>query len=269
MDANKTKDELTMILQLEDVGFSYNNKRNVFSDISFNIGRGEIMSILGPNGSGKSTLLNCIANLYSITEGEIKLEGESVSSMSMNDFAKKVGYVPQTHTPAYSYIVRDFVVMGRSPYIGMFSKPSRQDYAIADEALNMLNIGHLSGRPYTNISGGERQQAIIARAIVQQPKIILMDEPTSHLDYGNQIRTIKLIKSLAHKGYSIIITTHMPDHVTLLGGKVGIFNKEGHMVVGPSSEIMSESTLSSIYNIDLRLIYIEEVGRTTCVASNV
>ena len=258
-----------MILQLENIGFSYDNRENIFSNISFDIEQGEIMSILGPNGSGNSTLLNCIANLYSVTEGEIKLEGEPISSISMNDFAKKIGYVPQTHTPAYSYMVRDFVVMGRSPYIGMFSKPSKQDYTITDEALNMLNIGHLSERPYTDISGGERQQVIIARAIAQQPKIILMDEPTSHLDYGNQIRTIKLIKDLARKGYSIIITTHMPDHVTLLGGKAGIFNKKGHMVVGPSSEIMSESTLSNIYNIDLRMIYIEEVGRTTCIASNV
>jgi iron complex transport system ATP-binding protein len=267
LDVSEAKDEAAMILQVKNLGFSYSDKRKIFSDVSFDIKQGEIMSILGPNGSGKSTLLNCIANLYTPTKGQILLEGKPVSSISLNEFSKKIGYVPQVHIPAYAYSVRDFVVMGRSPYIGMFSKPGKEDYAIADKCLRDLGISHIAHRPYTEISGGERQQATIARVVAQQPKLILMDEPTSHLDYGNQIRTIKLIKRLSSQGYGIIMTTHIPDHVILLGGKVGILNNKGNMVVGTSEEVMNEKILREIYRTELSLVYIEKINRVACVSN--
>ena len=186
-----------MILEVSNLGFHYHNSRTIFREVSFSVDKGEVLSILGPNGSGKSTLLNCIANLYKPVSGQILLNGKPVSRMNLRDVARVIGYVPQIHTPAYAFTVREFAVMGRTPYIGAFTTPSAEDYRIADEALERMGITHLRDKPYTEISGGERQQVTIARVIAQQPQLILLDEPTAHLDYGNQHRVVQMIRKLA------------------------------------------------------------------------
>jgi iron complex transport system ATP-binding protein len=134
--------------------------------------------------------------------------------------------------------------------------------------LEQMGIIHLADKPYTEISGGERQQVTIARAIVQQPQIILFDEPTAHLDFGNQVRIVKMIKYLSSQGFAILMTTHTPDHVIMLGDRAGIFDRNGKMTFGNTEDIMKEDILSSVYKTDLRLVYIEEIGRLTCVASS-
>lgn len=223
------------------------------------------MTLLGPNGAGKTTLFNCIANLLSPTSGQVRLESKDVRQISRREAAKILGYVPQTHTPAYGYTVRDFVVMGCAPYLGMFRKPSARDYAQADQVMEDLHLTKLRDQPYTEISGGERQQATIARVIVQQPKLIMFDEPTNHLDYGNQLRTIRMVKELAKKGYAVVMTTHMPDHAILLGGKVGILDRLGHLTVGATEDILQEELLRSVYDCDLHITYSEEIGRKVCL----
>ncbi|MCM3273734.1 ABC transporter ATP-binding protein [Paenibacillus elgii] len=257
-----------MKLEVRNVSFSYKQKQ-VFSNVSFSLNEGEILSILGPNGSGKSTLLNCIARLLKGEQGDIFLDGKSTYDYTMNEFAKNIGYVPQNHTPAYAFTVKEFVVMGRSPYISAFSMPSDKDYKIALEAIEMIGIGHLLTKPYTELSGGERQLVTIARAIAQQSKIILLDEPTSQLDYGNQIRTIEIIKKLSHKGYGIIMTTHTPDHAILLNDKIGIMDKSGQFEWGDAAYILNEEKLKKIYNINLKLVYLKEVDRMACVAEGI
>lgn len=257
-----------MILEVQNLGFSYHKGRTIFSDVNFTLDHGEILTILGPNGAGKSTLLNCITNLLSPTSGKVLLEGQDIRQLPLKEIAKIIGYVPQTHTPAYGYTVRDFVVMGRAPYLGMFQKPSEKDYALVDQVLDSLNIAHLADRPYTEISGGERQQASIARVIVQKPKIIMFDEPTNHLDYGNQLRTVAMVKDLANRGYAVVMTTHMPDHAILLGGKAAVLDREGCLTVGSAEEILQEPLLRSIYQSDLHILYLEELGRKVCVAGS-
>lgn len=177
-----------------------------------------------------------------------------------------MGYVPQNHVPAYAYSVRDFVVMGRAPYLGTFQQPSEEDYALTDQVLEEMGMSELAFRPYTNISGGERQQAVIARAIVQQPELILFDEPTNHLDYGNQLNMIQMIRRLADKGYSIILTTHMPDHAIILNGKVGVLSPDGSFCCGSTEELMQEELLCRLYHSPLRIVYVKEVGRKVCIA---
>ncbi|MGN0266483.1 MAG: ABC transporter ATP-binding protein [Lachnospiraceae bacterium] len=257
-----------MILEVKNLNFSYHKKKPVFADVNFTLNQGETLTILGPNGAGKSTLLNCLANVLTPTGGDIFLEGKNIRETSLQDVARILGYVPQSHTPAYGYSVRDFVVMGRAPYLGMFQKPGRDDYALADRVIDQMNLTKLADQPYTEISGGERQQAAIARAIVQQPKIIMFDEPTNHLDYGNQLRTVKMIKNLADQGYAVIMTTHMPDHAILLGGKVAMLDYSGKLLVGEAGEILEEGLLKRIYRSDLHILYLEEVGRKVCVAGN-
>ena len=254
-----------MILQVKDLSFRYDSSRRIFQHVNFELDKGEVLSILGTNGAGKSTLLNCLAGLFRSESGEILLDGVSMNNMSMRDVAKVVGYVPQIHTPTYAYTVREFTVMGRTPYIGAFATPSKEDYRIADEALERMNISHIADKPYTEISGGERQQVTIARALTQQPRIILLDEPTAHLDYGNQYRVVQMIKELAGEGYALIMTTHNPEHAVILDGKVAILNREGVLGVGQAADSLNGETLSKLYGLNIKTVFDPDAGRNICV----
>ena len=254
-----------MILEVRNLKFAYHAGKTVFHDVNFSLGAGEILTILGPNGAGKSTLLNCLANLLDPVSGEINLEGRNIREIPLREVAQVIGYVPQNHTSAYSYSIRDFVVMGRAPYLGMFQKPSEKDYAIAERVMEDLGIMRFADHPYTEVSGGERQQAMIARAIVQEPKIIMFDEPTNHLDYGNQMRMIRKVQRLADQGYAVIMTTHMPNHAMQLGGKTAILNRDGYLRVGSTEEIITEDVLEEIYQEKIRIVYVKEAGRNICV----
>ncbi|MDL2224806.1 ABC transporter ATP-binding protein [Eubacteriales bacterium OttesenSCG-928-M02] len=256
-----------MIMEVRDLSYRYGNGRMIFQDVNFSIDKGETITILGPNGAGKSTLFNCIANHFKPTSGEILLDGKPMKTMKLVDVAKKVGYVPQIHTPAYAFTVQDFVVMGRTPHMGMLSQPKKEDYARVAEVLDQLEIGHLAEQPYTQISGGERQKVTIARVLVQEPEMILLDEPTAHLDYGNQWRVISLVKELTKRDFAIIMTTHMPDHAISLGGRVGILDNDGRLQFGETDDILTAETLSQVYNTELKMVYIEEIERNTCVAA--
>jgi iron complex transport system ATP-binding protein len=254
-----------MILGVNNLSFHYHSGRAIFHDVSFSIDNGEVLSILGVNGSGKTTLLNCIANLFKPKSGEILLNGQPMSKLGLREVARLIGYVPQIHTPAYAYTVREFTVMGRTPYIGAFTTPGAKDYRIADEALERMGIAHLSDKPYTEISGGERQQVTIARVIAQQPQLILLDEPTAHLDYGNQYRVVQMIRQLSAEGYALIMTTHNPEHAIILNGKVAILNREGVLGVGHAAETLNAEMLSNLYGLSIKTIYDEEAKRNVCV----
>lgn len=253
------------MLEITNLSYSYDNNKDIFSNVFFSLEKGSILSILGTNGAGKSTLLNCIANLFTPHTGTIKINGEDISLLSLSNLAKNIGYVPQIHNPTYDFKVIDFVVMGRTPYIPFFSKPSPKDYEIANNALKELNIEHLTNKIYTQISGGQRQQVTIARVVAQNPKIILLDEPTAHLDFGNQLRAIELVRKLSNIGYTIIMTTHMPDHIFHLGGYVGILDNQGKFKMGKPEDIMTSQTLSKLYDIDISTYYSQEAKRTICI----
>ncbi|XVG95995.1 ABC transporter ATP-binding protein [Eubacteriales bacterium KG127] len=257
-----------MIVEVENLTFAYSGQKNIFSNASFSLDEGEVLTILGPNGSGKSTLLNCISNIITPRAGRVLLNNRNIRDMKEKDIAKILGYVPQMHSPTFSYSVREFVLMGRAAYLGVFQKPTRLDYTMSDEAISKLNISHLEGKSYTEISGGERQQVLIARAIAQNPKVLIFDEPTNHLDYGNQLRVMKIIKDLAKEGYAIVMTTHIPDHAIILGGKVAILDKKGILTVGESEKIINEKLLKSIYKADIKVKYIDEIGRKVCFPGN-
>lgn len=253
-----------MKIEIRDISFAYKNGVNIFEHISFDIEQGTIISILGPNGAGKSTLLNCIANMILPNTGEILINGVSTQHMNLRDVAKVISYVPQIVVPAFDYSVLEYVVTGCAPWIGTFERPKSQHYDIAWQAIRLMGIEHISDKPYTEISGGERQQVSIARAIAQQPAFILLDEPTAHLDYGNQIKVLKTIRNMADNGYGVVMTTHNPDHVLLLNDQIGVIDREGNMTFGDCREIMREEYLRELYGTDLRIIPVEELGRNIC-----
>ena len=260
---------MSMVYDVRSVSFSYpSSDKKVLNKIDLQIFEGDVLSILGRNGAGKSTLLASLLGLIRPQEGEILLSGKNLGSMSERKIASVVGYVPQSYTPVFGYSVFDFVQMGCASRIGLFSHPGRKEHDDTLTALEEMDISSLASRPFTELSGGERQQAIIARAIVGRPRIILFDEPTAHLDFGNQLRVLRIIKELADKGFAVVITTHNPDHAMLLGGRAAIMDGEGQLISGDTEKIITEDSLKSVYGTDLRLRYIEEFGRKVCVYPN-
>ena len=253
------------MLEVRNAAYRYQSGREVFSDVSFTVEKGTIVSILGPNGAGKSTLLTCVAGLFELTHGDILLHGTPMGKMKREDIAKMVGFVPQNHYPTFDYTVEEFVLLGRSPHIGMLSSPSERDRQITEEALRTMELESFADRVYTQLSGGERQLVLIARALAQQPEILLLDEPTAHLDYGNTYRTLRMVKDMAERGFAVVITTHDPNQALLLGGRAGVIDRKGRMTSGPVGEIVTEERLSQIYDCALKLVDIEEIDRLVCV----
>jgi iron complex transport system ATP-binding protein len=256
-------------LTVERGTFGYRGARPVFSDVSFSVESGDVLTILGANGAGKSTLLNCIAGFLPLGGGRVLVDGADIRRYGMTELARRMAYVPQVQPTAFDYTVRDYVVMGRAPYISLIRTPGREDYCKVDTVLDRMGLAHLRNASCKEISGGERQQVQIARALVQESRILLMDEPTNHLDYGNQLRVLRTIRELAAQGHIVVQTTHVPDHATLLDGIAGIMRPGAGLSVGSATEVVTEHNLSEIYDADLRVVYVEELRRMACLAGSI
>jgi len=258
-----------MIYEIQDISFSYPaSDKPVLRGLSLAVGEGDIVTILGRNGAGKSTLLGCMLGILKPQGGTLTLAGREISHMSEREIASIAGYVPQSHMVSFGFSVMDFVLMGCASRIGLFSKPGGREREDAEASLRELGIEGLADKPYTEISGGERQKAAIARAIVSKPRIVLFDEPTAHLDYGSQILVLRIIQGLSRKGYAVVITTHNPDHALLLGGKAALLDNGGKLIAGDAGHVVTQENLSRIYQSDVRLEYIESIGRMACIYAN-
>lgn len=242
-----------MRLEVRNAVCGYAAKK-VVDRISMQVESGEVLCLLGPNGVGKTTLFKTILGFLKLLDGEILLDGENIEKWPRKRLAKVIGYVPQAHTPPFPYTVRDVVVMGRTAHLGMFASPSKADLQLAEEVLEGLNIAYLRDRIYTEISGGERQMVLIARALTQQPEILIMDEPTSSLDFGNQIRVLDQINTLAQKGLGVIMTSHFPNHAFLCSTKVVLMQKNNVFNIGVCDEVITEKNLKDVYDINVRII---------------
>jgi len=180
--------------------------------------------------------------------------------------ARKMAYVPQSHTSVFPFTVHDVVLMGRTPYLSVVSSPTREDHEKAEKAMDSVGISHLAGRPCTEISGGEWQLVLIARALTQQPEIILLDEPTSHLDLGNQMRILNIISSLAGSGITIIMASHFPDHALLGASKAAILKDHMFTALGAPEDIITEKTMHETYGVNVRILNLgDSIGRKVCI----
>src|SRR3954463_1610899 len=211
--------EKLVILEAQSLAFGFPG-RTIGRDVSFSLGAGDVVCVLGPNGGGKTTLFRTVLGLLEKHSGSIKLEGRPIESLSRNEIARLIGYVPQGHSGYFAYTVREFVLMGRTAHVGVFSSPSRNDHDVASRMLGSLGIAHLADRPVTEVSGGERQLALVARALAQEPRLLLLDEPTASLDFGNQVHVLQKISALAASGISILFSSHDPDHAFLTSQRV-------------------------------------------------
>lgn len=254
-----------MILEVVDAGFTYPGGSSIFSDISFSIQTGEVLCILGPNGIGKSTLIRCLANLNCLCSGSIHLCGKDMVKIKPVDIARKIGYVPQAHEIVFPFSVRDFVLMGRAPHLPVFSSPGKEDYRKAEEKIDLVGIRKIAENPVNEISGGEYQLAVIARALTQDPSLLLLDEPTSHLDFGNQIRVLEIIDKLVETGLSVIMSSHFPDHAFLSSNNVAIMQYGSFMAYGLAEDVVTEENLRKTYGVDVSITYSPDVGRHVCV----
>lgn len=242
-------------LEVKHATFSYDGKRNIFEDISFSVDPGKVFCILGPNGTGKSTLLRCLCNLYKLNGGEIDIDDTNISTVGAAGLARKMGFIPQLHTPTFPYTVLQVVLMGRTPHLNMIAIPSEKDYKIAEKAIEAVNIGYIKDKPYTELSGGQMQLVLMARVLAQGPEILLLDEPTSHLDMGNQLHIIEMIKKLSGRGLSIVMTSHYPDHAFLSSDKVGIMKEKRFIAMGNADDVVTEANLKEAYGIDIRIVF--------------
>lgn len=241
-----------MRLEISHLDCGYGG-RPVVRDVSLTVAGGEVVCLLGPNGSGKTTLFRTVLGLLRPLAGRISLDGADTARWSPARRAREIAYVPQSHLPLFPYRVLDVVVMGRAARLGLFAAPGRRDRHIAQSALEQSGIGHLAARPYTEISGGERQMVLITRALVQQARLLVMDEPTSNLDYGNQVRVLRRVRSLAGDGMGILMTTHYPNHALLCADRVAILHDGRVAAVGPPREVITGPLLSAVYRVDTRI----------------
>jgi iron complex transport system ATP-binding protein len=220
--------------------------------------------MLGPNGAGKSTLFRCILGLEKRYSGLVRLENENIRQKTPRLMAKAIAYVPQTHHPSFNYSVMDVVLMGTAAQGREWASPDARQRQNAEEALDRLGVAEFSGRDFARLSGGEQQLVLIARALAQKSRLLVMDEPTANLDYGNQIRVLLHIKNLSDQGYSIIMSTHNPEHAFLFADRVLALHGGGIVADGPPSEVLTPDIILTIYGVDVRLQR-DEAGRVSCL----
>ncbi len=241
------------MLDVINATFSYGGPHNVFQDISFSVSAKEVLCLLGPNGTGKSTLIKCLDQLLPLKSGSIVLNGRKISSLSRHEIAKKIAYIPQSHVPTFPFPVLNVVLMGRTPHMGFWSSPSKKDIGIAEESLHSLGILHLQSKPYTEISGGERQLVLLAAVLTQEPDILLLDEPTSHLDFGNQVRLLEIINRLSRQGMAVIMSSHFPDHAFLTASTVAIMQDGRFIEIGSPDRVITASNIRKTYGIEVAI----------------
>lgn len=261
-----SRNEAAPLIDIKGVSFHYPGFKPVLNDVTFSVDPGELVTLLGPNGAGKSTLLNCIMNLLTPQAGEILVSGKPNAKMTRRHIAQTIAYVQQDVDVTFGYSVRDYVVMGRTPFLKLYAAPSRDDYSMVDSALERLGVLDLRERAFRELSGGQRQLVDVARAIVQNPLVVLFDEPTSALDYGNQVKVLKMIDELAREcRFATIMTTHNPDHPILLNSSVCLLNRTGHLVKGSVKDIMHEKLLQDVYRARLIIRNVDDAGRQVCI----
>jgi len=248
------------LLRVEGLRFAYDGERGpVVDGVSLRLGRGEVLAILGPNGAGKTTLLHILLGILKAQSGEIWLDGRELSTCTRSEISRAVGLAPQFEHVAFEYSVEEYVLMGRAPHLGMLELPTQDDDTLAVDALDQLGLLALRHRSMLELSGGERQMVVLARALAQQARLLLMDEPLAHLDLSNKGRILAVIRRLSEAGVAVVFTTHEPDMVQGVAHRV-LLMREGQVVAsGQTEAVLTSETLSQTYGVPIRVIHVEGV----------
>lgn len=244
--------------------------RTVGRGIDLDLRPGEVVCLLGPNGGGKTTLFKTLLGLLPPLAGSIELDGAELANLARAAIARRVAYVPQAQEGAFPFIVRDIVLMGRATRIGLWRQPGGKDVQAASAALGRLGIAAFADRPFTALSGGERQLVLIARALAQEAGLCLMDEPMANLDLGNRTRLLAHLLALRREGIGILFTSHEPDHALAVADRV-LLLKDGRVAAeGPPAGVMTGPALSALYGLPVEVVELGDGRRmvTAQPASN-
>jgi iron complex transport system ATP-binding protein len=231
------------------------NGREILHGVEVTARPGEVTVLLGPNGSGKTTLLFCLSAHLKPQQGTVSLAGRPLLELSSRELAQLVATVPQEHHPAFPYTVRDMILLGRLPRVGFWSQPRARDLEVVDSILDLLHLTPLAHKPYTRISGGERQLVLIGRCLAQEPRILLLDEPTSHLDLRNQVMVLSLIRDLARgQRLTVLLTLHDPNLALLYADQV-ILLRQGTVVArGAPADVITPAAISALYGLKVGMM---------------
>lgn len=242
-----------MILAARDIRFAYHG-RPVLSGASLALGAGELVCLLGSNGAGKSTLLKVMLGLLRPGQGTVTLDGRPLAGQDRRQLAQRIAYVPQVHVATFPYTVLRVALMGRLPATGILRAPGAADLARVRRALEHLGIAHLADRVYTEVSGGERQLTLIARALAQEARLLVMDEPLAGLDYGNQMRLLDRLEQLAADGYGVLMTTHDPNQPLTGSQRVALLDDGRITADGAPGEVLTPDAIHRLYGVRVDLL---------------
>ncbi|MBU0969703.1 MAG: ABC transporter ATP-binding protein, partial [Proteobacteria bacterium] len=234
------------MLRIEHLGFSYGSTP-VLKDISFHLKKGELCGLFGPNGTGKTTLFKCCLKFLSPTSGCIRFKDQDIRSLSTRAMARQVAYVPQAHYSPFAFTAEEMVLMGRTPHLNRFFMPRARDMEKVHQAMEGLGIFHLAPEPYDRLSGGQQQMVLIARAIAQETRVILLDEPAAALDFKNQVNLWKTLKKIADQGTTILACSHDPNHVAWFCHTTVVLGSSGVLAQGDPGLVLCQELMDRIY----------------------
>lgn len=257
-----------MSIEVKNLSFSYGTNA-VLHDISFSVEKGAFLSILGPNGVGKSTLFRCVLGLLSNYTGQVLVDGIDARSFTVREAAKHIAYIPQSSRPVFNYSVFDIVLMGTTSGLSPFRSPSKQDSHRCAWALEKVGISHLAERCFHRLSGGEQQLVMIARALVQNAPILMLDEPTANLDFGNQLLVLEQARNLAREGYTVIQTTHHPEQSYLFSDRILAIQQGRVLTEGTPAQVLTKETMQALYGVDVDVVSLYEDKARICIPGNI
>lgn len=255
------------MLEVSDLHCGYGSAEIVHG-VSFCVDKGEFVCIIGANGCGKTTTLKNVMGLYKPTSGTVRVVGQDVLSMQEKEKARHFAYIPQAHAAPFPFLVADVVILGRTPYLNSLTHTSPEDRDIAYRAMETLGIENLAERTYTELSGGQQQLVLIARALAQQPDVLIMDEPTASLDFGNQQVVLSQMKNLVAAGTSVLMVTHDPNHAFYCATKVVAMQKGRVVREGTPDEVVTTEMLEQLYDarVEVTRVMIQSLQEERSVA---
>lgn len=238
-----------MKLEINDLSYTYRGGHTALRAVSFTAAEGQLLSVLGPNGAGKSTLFRCMLGGLPDYTGRILLDGREVRQLDRRTLAAHIAYIPQIHRPTFGYSVLDTALMGLTRQLSPFRSPSARQERQALDALSRMGVDHLAARSFTELSGGEQQLVLIARALAQKAEVLMMDEPTSVLDYGNQLRILQMVRRLAAQGYTVILSTHNPQHALTFATTLLALHGGTAAAWGRPAQVLTPELMETLYGV--------------------